>query len=112
MACRFSRFICPSSPDPQVCFLFRLEVLHLQHNAITALPTEIGMLKGLRQLSLHHNHLTALPAGLGDLGRCLEDLELNDNDLQYLPRASGWASSLLPTGASTAGEDPSAIGSR
>ena len=57
-----------------VCALPRLEKLSAAHNAIAALPAEIGRLKKLRELNVASNQLAALPDALG----ACESLELVD----------------------------------
>jgi len=63
-----------------------LRELHLDHNAINAIPRSIACLCNLRVLSLHDNQITALPDEMGDLSRLVE-LRLDRNELTHLPDA-------------------------
>lgn len=68
-----------------VCALAKLERLSAAHNALAALPSDIGSLKRLRQLNVSSNQLAALPIALG---RCesLEQIDAADNRLQVCSR--------------------------
>lgn len=62
----------------------RLNILRLNHNALTRLPAEIGNLVAMRWLALDHNQLTSLPVEIGNL-RSLRWLSLDYNKLTNLP---------------------------
>ena len=58
--------------------------LDLRANAITSLPSEIGILTGLTYLQLSNNDLTSVPTEVGDLTR-LRALDLSSNAIKSLP---------------------------
>jgi len=60
---------------------------------LKALPSEIGLLIGLRKLSLHNNQLSSLPESFGNL-RALTTLSLSGNQLSSLPESFGNLSAL------------------
>lgn len=62
-----------------------LQVLRLDNNELTSLPTEIGKLINLEQLTISSNKLKSLPDNLGDL-KSLQHLDLrSNNQLCILP---------------------------
>ena len=61
-----------------------LTELLLFRNALTAVPTEIGVLTRLEGLLLYENAITSLPTEIGTL-RSLELLDLYDNGLSSVP---------------------------
>ena len=73
--------------------LTQLEELALDGNALTSLPSEIGLLRLLRVLQVRGNALTELPEEVGDCA-ALESLYASSNRLKNLPRALGRCTSL------------------
>gem|GEM_PF-692242 len=59
------------------------DILELDAQNLTELPSHIGMLTKLRVLSLSNNQLTCLPAEIGNLSKLVE-LALNENCLTEL----------------------------
>jgi CCR4-NOT transcription complex subunit 6 len=71
--------------------LFRftyLTTLYLNHNALSAIPTEIAQLRNLVVLDLSGNDLSAVPPELGML-TSLRELYLFDNHITSLPHELG-----------------------
>ena len=63
----------------------RIEVLTLQGNRISVIPSWICKMKGLKKLWLHNNVVTTIPS-LADGEMRLEDLNLSFNkNLQSIP---------------------------
>ncbi|WP_317987136.1 hypothetical protein [Streptomyces kanamyceticus] len=58
-------------------------------NGLTSLSPEIGRLTRLRTLDLGHNALVAVPEELGKLSELTDFLYLHDNQLSVLPGALG-----------------------
>jgi hypothetical protein len=56
----------------------RIRELRLNHNPLTSLPVEIGMMTGLKDLDLYNNQLSSLPVEIGMLTG-LRQLYLNNN---------------------------------
>ena len=81
-------FHCADSPYSGLCLAFYhfdsadsavLQVLLLDSNMLTELPTGIGQLSRLERLSVAHNSLAALPASLGQLQKLqVSRLQLRD----------------------------------
>ena len=65
-------------------FVDYIRVLDLQHNELTRVPHEIGILTNLNTLRLGHNALEFMPPDIGKL-RQLKFLSLNYNQLQIIP---------------------------
>jgi CCR4-NOT transcription complex subunit 6 len=65
-----------------------LTCIYLNNNRLTALPKEIGLLKGLTRLDVSSNQLTSIPPQLGMLTN-LKEFLLFDNDIQTLPNELG-----------------------
>ena len=63
--------------------LFRLEILGLSDNALTALPSEITNLQFLREIYLNNNLLQIFPTGLAELPR-LEIIDVGLNQINTL----------------------------
>ena len=61
-----------------------LHTLHLDHNSLSTLPSEIGQLSFLRELAVHSNKLSSLPESIGGLCE-LRTLRVDDNCLTSLP---------------------------
>ena len=61
-----------------------LQILHLQHNQLEVLPSEVGGCMALQVLNVSHNRLTELPSSLGSLG-ALQILHVSHNQLTQLP---------------------------
>ena len=62
--------------------------LHLQHNQLTSLPTDIGNLTQLQELYLDNNQLTSVPTDIGNLAK-LQRLNLGGNQLTSVPTDIG-----------------------
>lgn len=69
-----------SEVPPQIAKLRHLELLDLSGNALTALPTELGMLTSLKELYLFDNHIGTIPPELGSLHQ-LQTLGIEGNPL-------------------------------
>ena len=67
------------------CRLRKLRTLRLQNNRLTALPKDIGNIRGLQHLTLALNLIGELPASICKLRR-LEKLNLERNKLVSLPQ--------------------------
>src|SRR5262245_17620910 len=81
--------------SPEVGLLGRLHTLDLGHNALTAVPREVGELPALTEyLYLHDNQLTELPSSLGQLTR-LRYLNISENRLTRIPDAIGGMGELV-----------------
>nr|PNR49691.1 hypothetical protein PHYPA_011587 [Physcomitrium patens] len=68
--------------------LSRLAVLAIDHNLLSTIPPEIGLLTSLRCLSVSHNKLTSVPSDIGNLVS-LETLDLSYNCLEEVPSSLG-----------------------
>lgn len=66
--------------------LNKLEILELNHNDLTIIPEEIGVLLSLKELALFYNSLTSVPDSIGNLEN-LEILDLSYNRLSSLPES-------------------------
>lgn len=64
--------------------LAKLEELDLGRNGLTALPPQVGELRGLKKLGLDYNEIRVLPSFVGNLTH-LEELSLNSNGGVTLP---------------------------
>jgi Leucine-rich repeat (LRR) protein len=69
---------------PCIVKLDNLEKLHMAHNCVLTLPSEISNLKHMKELCLDHNKLRIIPSQIKFLER-LEILLLGHNQLQVLP---------------------------
>jgi hypothetical protein len=71
-----------SSPLHQILAAFQAgsDILMLDGQNLAELPSEIGMLTGLKALSLSNNRLTSLPAEIGQLSN-LTELVVDENCL-------------------------------
>ncbi|MES2828079.1 MAG: leucine-rich repeat domain-containing protein [Bacteroidota bacterium] len=65
--------------------LVDLNYLALDHNEISVLPPDIGVLKNLEYFDASHNQIQSLPISFGNYER-LEVLRLHDNNIESLPR--------------------------
>ncbi|MDM8522972.1 AAA family ATPase [Desulfococcaceae bacterium HSG8] len=63
-------------------------ILNLDNNQLTSLPSEIGNFINLQQLFVQNNKLTSLPSEIGNL-KNLQILNLSGNQLASLPSAIG-----------------------
>lgn len=74
-----------SKPLPETLGnLVKLEELDLGRNGLTAVPTQVGSLRGLKKLGLDYNAVRVLPPFVGNLTK-LEELSLNSNGGVRLP---------------------------
>lgn len=73
--------------------LTNLEVLRLDHNSITTLPTQITALTKLKNLGLQSNAINTVPEFIGDFSN-LEILTLSDTGISSLPTSIGKLSKL------------------
>lgn len=73
--------LCAFPPD--LCGL-PLKVLIASNNRLTALPSDIGSFRQLRQLDVSCNEIQSLPAQIGNL-ESLRDLNVRRNQLDRLP---------------------------
>ena len=74
-----------SRPLPEtLANLVKLEELDLGRNGLTALPAQVGELRGLKKLGLDYNDIRVLPSFVGNLTK-LEELSLNSNGGVRLP---------------------------
>ena len=64
--------------------LSKLEELDLGRNGLTAVPPQVGSLRGLKKLGLDYNDIRVLPSFVGNLSK-LEELTLNSNGGVRLP---------------------------
>jgi len=77
-------------PEPLAKLLQRsnlsstLHTLHLAHNRLSGLPSEIVLLRNLRVLTLQYNQISELPCTLGLLSQ-LQRLDVSWNRLRTLP---------------------------
>ena len=84
-------------PSELTCHLERLTSLlslNLGGNALTSLPSELGLLTQLTLLNVASNELTSVPSEVGELHRTLRLLGLKGNKLASLPPAIGRLTSL------------------
>ncbi|KAI1296249.1 cysteinyl-tRNA synthetase [Mortierella claussenii] len=79
--------------------LQHLEILKLDHNNISSIPSTIGLLKRLKVLSISNNLLSALPKEMGQL-ESLDRLDVHSNTLSELPEVI-WQCSLTELNASS-----------
>ena len=70
-----------------------LTILRLDHNNLSEIPMEIGLLESLVELSLSHNALKALSPALSNLP-ALQSLNASHNQLRQLPHFLGWMHNL------------------
>lgn len=71
--------------------LFQMDFLvnlYLNHNALTAVPSQISKLRSIEVLDLSGNALTSLPAALGMLAS-MKEFYIYDNHIQSLPPELG-----------------------
>ncbi|ORZ28050.1 hypothetical protein BCR41DRAFT_299197 [Lobosporangium transversale] len=76
-----------------------LEILKLDHNSISSIPSTVGALKKLRTLSVAYNNLSSIPDDIAQL-HSLIDLDVRSNSLGELPGAI-WKCSLKYLNASS-----------
>ncbi|KAG0349471.1 cysteinyl-tRNA synthetase, partial [Podila humilis] len=79
--------------------LVSVEILNLDNNTISALPTTIGFLKRLQILMIANNHLSTVPDEIGQL-ESLKTLDIHSNNLTEFP-ISIWKLSLESLNASS-----------
>ncbi len=64
--------------------LTNLQILNLEYNQITTIPTTIDQLIFIKRISLHHNNINTLPDALATM-TWLEGLDLRYNNIMTLP---------------------------
>lgn len=82
-----------SLPDDMFISTANLEILVLDCNTLTALPSSIGQLKKLERLSVQANNLEVLPEEVAKLSD-LKTLDVQKNNLKTLPKEIWLCSSL------------------
>ncbi|EGV66477.1 glucose-repressible alcohol dehydrogenase transcriptional effector [Yamadazyma tenuis ATCC 10573] len=94
-----------SNVSPKLFNYDFLESLYLNNNKLTAVPSMISRLRGLRTLDLSQNKIEDIP---GDLGLCynLRYLYLFDNEIKTLPNGLGNLIELLFLGIEGNPMDP------
>jgi len=66
--------------------------LNLSHNALTTLPTSIGLMRQLKMLIVSHNKLSHLPTSISNLN--LNRLILDHNQISTIPKEIGYIKEL------------------
>ncbi|XP_019167545.1 PREDICTED: LRR repeats and ubiquitin-like domain-containing protein At2g30105 isoform X2 [Ipomoea nil] len=77
-----------------IASLKHLEILSLNENQLTIIPSNLGALRSLQQLHIANNKLTSLPTEIGLL-TALEVLKANNNRLNTIPNSIGGCASLV-----------------
>nr|GMD73377.1 LRR repeats and ubiquitin-like domain-containing protein At2g30105 [Ipomoea batatas] len=77
-----------------IASLKHLEILSLNENQLTIIPSNLGALRSLQQLHIAKNKLTSLPTEIGLL-TALEVLKANNNRLNTIPNSIGGCASLV-----------------
>lgn len=91
--------------------LKQLTMLALDHNLLTQIPPEVGLLCELRHFSVSHNKLDQVSEDIGNLTK-LEKMDLSHNSLTKLPSALGQCCLLIEANfsANLLREIPSSLG--
>uniref|UniRef100_A0A7S3LPC5 Uncharacterized protein n=1 Tax=Aplanochytrium stocchinoi TaxID=215587 RepID=A0A7S3LPC5_9STRA len=88
---RLAPDVLTSINGPDLKRLRNLSTLILNHNSLSSLPGEIGLLNELRFLELSHNKLSSLPESMSNLSK-LELLNLDNNMFEHLGTLEGMTS--------------------